>query len=372
MQPGGGGLERWIRVSAAPLTGVLATGLFLLASHSGNAAPVAARGKVFEPVRRVASPSGEDLFFHETFQGNGRTCSTCHDPRTEYTVSPELVRERFKLDPTHPLFRPIDSDDGLGHGYTRLFQHAAFRVNVPLHENVSIVGDPTRRSIPVFRGVPSISNLALTAPYLQEGRAETLQDQALGAILDHLEPSRSVLASELDAIAAFEKQLFYPLRLRSLLDVADPLPKEPGFTVPIATVSARKGKEVFDLICRTCHDGETGHEPQSDDIRPFASVFVSERNLPGFPVFALAFRQPDGTEMIAYTPDPGRAAITGDLLDLNAFDIPPLRGLKHTAPYFHDNSAATLQELIDLYDEHFQFHLTPDQKKNLVAYLELL
>jgi len=353
--PGGGGLHSWTRVSAILLTGILATGLFVSSS-----------------VRPLASAGGEDLFFHETFQGNGRTCSTCHDPRNEFTVSPELVRERFKLDPGHPLFRAIDSDDGQGRDYTTLLHHAVFRVTVPLAPNVSVVGDPTARSITVWRGVPGLSNLALTAPYLQDGRAATLQDQALGAIDAHMQPGRAVLPGELDAIAAFESELFYPLRIRSLLDDQDPLPKEPGFSVPFATTAARKGKEIFDFKCRTCHDGETGNVPASPDIKPFASVFVSERNLPGFPMLSLSFRQPDGTEMIALTPDPGRAALTGDLLDLNEFDIAPLRGLKHTAPYFHDNSAATLQELVDLYDEHFQFHLSPADKKNLVAYLELL
>jgi cytochrome c peroxidase len=347
------------RASAITLTGILA-GALLVCSRVASSGPA---GLVDE---------GEDLFFHETFQGNGRTCSTCHDPRDEFTVSPELVRQRYKLDPGHPLFRPIDSDDGAGRDYSTVLRHAVFRVTVPLHPDVSVVGDPSRRTITVWRGVPGVANLALTAPYLQDGGAATLQDQALGAINGHMAPGRAVLTGELDALAAFESELFYPLRIRSLLDDQDPLPKEPGFTVPFATTAARKGKEIFDLKCRTCHDGETGNVPESPEIKPFASVFVSERNLPGFPLLSLAFRQPDGSEMIALTPDPGRAALTGDLLDLNAFDISPLRGLKHTAPYFHDNSAATLQELVDLYDDHFQFHLTPADKKNLVAYLELL
>lgn len=370
--PGGGGFRRWGRVSVVPLTGGLVAALFLFSSaSSGQPAPLSARAKAAEQPHGFVE-RGEDIFFHETFQGNGRTCSTCHDPRNEFTVSPELVRERYKLDRTHPLFRAIDSDDGQGRDYTTLLNHAVFRVTIPLHDNVSVVGDPTRRTITVWRGVPGISNLALTAPYLQDGRAETLQDQALGAILGHMQPNRNVLTRELDAIAAFEKELFYPLRLRSLLDDQDPLPKEPGFSIPFVTTSARKGKEVFDLRCRTCHDGETESVPQSPDIPRFASVFVSERNLPAFPVLSLSFRQPDGTETVALTPDPGRAALTGDLLDLNQFDIPPLRGLKHTAPYFHDNSATTLQELVDLYDDHFQFHLTPEDKKNLIAYLEVL
>jgi cytochrome c peroxidase len=35
--------------------------------------------------------------------------------------------------------------------------------------------------------------------------------------------------------------------------------------------------------------------------------------------------------------------------DFEAFDMPQLRGIAHTAPYFHDNSIATLADVIDIY-----------------------
>jgi cytochrome c peroxidase len=43
-------------------------------------------------------------------------------------------------------------------------------------------------------------------------------------------------------------------------------------------------------------------------------------------------------------PDPGRALITGDPNDLLNFKIATLWGIKDTAPYFHDNSARTLED----------------------------
>jgi cytochrome c peroxidase len=51
----------------------------------------------------------------------------------------------------------------------------------------------------------------------------------------------------------------------------------------------------------------------------------------------------------AFSTDPGRAGITGNPEDFEAFDIPQLRGIAHTAPYFHDNSHATLADVIDTY-----------------------
>jgi cytochrome c peroxidase len=50
-----------------------------------------------------------------------------------------------------------------------------------------------------------------------------------------------------------------------------------------------------------------------------------------------------------FSTDPGRAIVTGDPLDFEAFDIPQLRGVASTAPYFHDNSAETLEDVVDNY-----------------------
>jgi hypothetical protein len=40
--------------------------------------------------------------------------------------------------------------------------------------------------------------------------------------------------------------------------------------------------------------------------------------------------------------------------DWNKFDVPGLRGISRTAPYFHNNSAATLEEVVDHYIEIFK------------------
>jgi cytochrome c peroxidase len=321
---------------------------------------------------RSSYDGGRRAFLQETFDGNGRTCATCHDPRSEFTITPRIVQDRFAQDPTHPLFRAIDSDDGDGRDYTTLRRHAVFRVNVKLHRNVSVVGEPRKRTIQVWRGVPSIANVALTAPYLQDGRVTTLEAQAKGAILDHMQPMRRQFMREVDAIKSFELEMFSPLSIRALMDDTDPLPLEPGFALTVESPAAVHGKEVFDLKCRRCHGGELGHTPEVPTLTQFQNVFVSDANVPGFANLNLAIKQPDGTSVEVFTPDPGRAAITGDLNDLNAFDIPPLRGVKLTAPFFHDNSAATLREVVDHYNQGFQMHLSPQDVDDLITYLELL
>lgn len=89
----------------------------------------------------------------------------------------------------------------------------------------------------------------------------------------------------------------------------------------------------------------------------FQDVLVSELNAGRNPVLDFEFTNPDGSTTLVRSPDPGRALITGDASDtaqsLNAFNIPILRGVRRTAPYFHDNSAKTLEDVVRHYATFF-------------------
>jgi cytochrome c peroxidase len=54
----------------------------------------------------------------------------------------------------------------------------------------------------------------------------------------------------------------------------------------------------------------------------------------------------------AFSIDPGRAVITGNPLDFESFDVPSLRGVSKTSPYFHHNIVTTLEEVVQLYSDH--------------------
>ena len=320
----------------------------------------------------VSFERGAKLFSEATFGGNGRTCATCHEPLNEFTISPELVQARFAKDPTGPLFRPIDSNDGAGLDYSNLLNHALVTVRVALHENVTQTADPANRTITVWRGTPTIANVALTAPYLHDGSSTTLQDQAAGAITNHMEPGRQAGKHELDSIARFQEQTFYPLRMRALMNPNETADLQPGFSIPVTGAAPLRGRDLFDQHCSRCHAVELGHRPELPGLPIFVRTFVSDANRLGLPVLTLTFRKPDGTTETVQTPDPGRAARTGDLADLNMFEIPMLRGVKHTAPYFHDNSANTLSAVIAHYNEFFGFGIRGEDRDDLVSFLELL
>jgi cytochrome c peroxidase len=72
--------------------------------------------------------------------------------------------------------------------------------------------------------------------------------------------------------------------------------------------------------------------------------------------------------------------VTGDPADLNRFKQPTLWGIKNTAPYFHDNSAKTLADVLEHYDAflrragaQFGFRgFTQQDKADIIAFLQLL
>jgi cytochrome c peroxidase len=97
----------------------------------------------------------------------------------------------------------------------------------------------------------------------------------------------------------------------------------------------------------------------------------------------------------AFSVDPGRAVITGNPLDFESFDVPSLRGIAKTAPYFHHNLVSTLEEVVQIYSDHLLSRwpqlvqpgekepdddgdvgppevFTADQKSDLVAFLKRL
>jgi cytochrome c peroxidase len=55
-----------------------------------------------------------------------------------------------------------------------------------------------------------------------------------------------------------------------------------------------------------------------------------------------------------------------------AYRTTPLRGLTRHAPYFHDGSAKTLDDVVDHYDHVLKLKLESGQKKDLEAYLKSL
>jgi hypothetical protein len=346
--------------------------------------------------------SGRHLFERETFGGNGRTCLTCHSRGTG-TVSPDDAQDRFARNPNDALFRGDGTDDGAGQGVSRMLTDATVLVRVPLADNVSLAGDPAARSVVVRRGIPSTLNTPSLDPVLMyDGRHGSLELQAAGAIADHAQGTRLPTAKELEQITVFERTRPF-FSSRSLWDFAwtGSVPDVPRGR----TASERRGRRFFEDapfnptdpktgICAACHSGPMLNETNQFIPAPpfrrggrFQTVLVSELNQAGNPLLDFVFKNNDGTTTAVSSPDPGRALITGrtDGPDnLNAFKIPTLWGVDQTAPYFHDNSAQSLEDVMKHYAKFFAIISTPptggpplidvtaQDQADIIAFLKLL
>src|SRR5262245_28363362 len=199
---------------------------------------------------------GEQLFEKETFDGNGRTCSTCHRPEDGFATTPASARARFVADPADPLFRPQDSDDGIGKQYARLLAHATVRVRIPLRcRNIWLEDEPTATSVVVNRGIPGLLDTPTLDPVLMsDGRASSLEQQALDAIHDHADPRAEPAADALRLLAAFEtSDRFFSLDVLRRLLRRGPAPELP----PGNTEDEKRGRVHFlpTGACGRCHSG---------------------------------------------------------------------------------------------------------------------
>jgi cytochrome c peroxidase len=356
----------------------------------------------------VSRPDGKRLFERETFGGNGRTCSTCHTSGTG-TISPIEAQKRFEENARDPLFVHDGSDNGTGKGASRMLKDATVLVEIPLPPNVSLADDPTARSVVVRRGIPSTLNTpALDRVLMMDGRQPDLASQAASAIAGHAQAKRTPTEAEIRGITEFEASddaFFSSPALREFAH-GGPAPQLP----PGRTDAEKRGRRFFEDVtdlqdfkhgaCAACHSGPMLNETNEllfavakVPVRTrFQSVRVSEVNDAHNPVHEYVFTDPDGTTTRLMSPDPGRALITGigkesgQFDNVNAFKIPTLWGVSRTAPYFHDNSSRTLEDVVAHYNKFFEVASDPDgpgpkgplvvlsqdDEADIVAYLKLL
>jgi cytochrome c peroxidase len=351
--------------------------------------------------------------------GNGRSCADCHMASDHFQLSPDSAEQRFQFlkwrqswNPraSDPLFLPIDADDfrtngALANDFSNLRENGLIRVTLPLPANVHLI-DPatnavsTETSVDVWRAVPSVFNVNLTGPdgaipwprgpnptggYQLDGRKVSLQEQALGALEAHAQIVNAPAQRLLDDLAAFQNVLFSSPRVRVLADaVRNGVSPLPDVDPPLSPLEAQ-GKIVFTRACAQCHGGPGQstiqapllarfHDIQVNCPRPVDTVVPARFSfVPCPPRLArnartYEFTQPNGTVVRRTSSDPGRALLSGFVGgppgtdDWNKFDVPTLRGISKTAPYFHNNSVDTLEQLVDQYIaffKHAQFNAPP-------------
>jgi cytochrome c5 len=111
--------------------------------------------------------------------------------------------------------------------------------------------------------------------------------------------------------------------------------------------AAARGSQVFNGPgeCATCHTG---------------SLFTDANERLHLPADVVSEPEPNGVPSYA-----SRSAT-------KMYRTAPLRGVWQHPPYFHNGIAATLEDVVELYDSRKGLNLTPEQKADLVHYLKSL
>jgi cytochrome c peroxidase len=341
--------------------------------------------------------------------GNGRSCNDCHMVADRFQLSPANAERRFRLlqwrrrlnpDADDPLFRPVDADDFRTNGddasdFSNLRENGLIRIAFDLPPNIKLIDPATNAPssetfVDVWRAVPTVNDVKLTGPdgqnpwprgpnpsggYQLDARVTTLQDQALGALTNHAQVQNGPSQQFLDDLHSFQRVLFTNTRVRALSEAIDagatPLP-DPD---PPLNELERQGKVVFTRACAQCHGGPGQSQGQPPVVRYHGIQTQCPRAVDTVtpPRFAFAPCPPrlarnartyeitlaTGATIRRTSSDPGRALSSGFVIgtpadDWDKFDVPALRGIARTAPYFHNNSAATLEEVVDHYQELFK------------------
>ena len=250
------------------------------------------------------------------------------------------------------------------------------------------------------RSAPSIVNRVFGRTQFWDGRAASLEEQALGPIGNPIEMGFSVeeAAARLNeipgyvlefeavfggeatpdriarAIAAFERTIIVGNSKNDYYERALPLrnwspeDEDDEDFIPLArkilaeenlhrmSPSALRGRELFfdKAACSTCHLGADFTDEQFHNV---------------------------GVGVEGDSPDTGLMAVTGRKEDWGKFKTPGLRNIKFTAPYMHDGSQATLLEVVKHYNQGgiknptlseniFPLNLTDQEMLDLVQFME--
>ncbi len=219
-----------------------------------------------------------------------------------------------------------------------------------------------------FRNTPTVVNAALRPRLTWDGRATSVEEQALGPIgspfemniqlellveklrgvPEYREAFRTALGSEVTrkgiarALGAFE---------RTVVSGPSPFDRFAAGEENALSPEARRGLDLFfgRAGCVDCHDGpHFGAEGfESLGLPPNPRVAREPLRAVSLRFFARAFGE---TLPLGAEDDWGRGFVTGDPADRGRFLVPSLRQLARTAPYGHDGRFATLEAVVELLD----------------------
>lgn len=134
-----------------------------------------------------------------------------------------------------------------------------------------------------------------------------------------------------------------------------------------------EGQEIFNFrqnanggTCSGCHNSPN---VGTRSVYQLFDIGIDDKDDPALPRIHLRNKTTGETRIVNNL---GRGAATGLWTDVGKMAVPLLRGLSSRAPYFDSGQARTLSDVVDHYDQHFNFGFTYHEKKALVAFLSAL
>ena len=126
--------------------------------------------------------------------------------------------------------------------------------------------------------------------------------------------------------------------------------------------------------CGTCHDSpNVGNHSKKLPINiGVADAAPPVLDVSGLPVFEVTCTAGPLIGQTFEVTDLGKALISGTCADAGKVKGPILHALAARAPYFHNGSAATLDDVVNFYDQRFGIGFSDQEKSDLVAFLSTL
>lgn len=381
---------------------------------------------VWNPGGRSAtfSTQGGINLASEFFQAqgtNGRSCLTCHTPQEAWSINPGTIKLLFeKTGGTHPIFNALDANnpdldlstpEARRAAYSMLLTRGVFRrggaPRAGAEWELIGVDDPhgfanLNRLVHWRRVMPTINFAVGSATVNWDGGNSIGTDQHAGLVN---QAARNITGAQqgppappevIADIVAFEEslstaQLIVPGVGRLDADGARGGPEELSkILMPTAgrfdlfdawsndpnprRVQIFRGQELFNArnagggSCNGCHNSSNNGTNIRNLFFDIGTASALART-PDLPLYTFRNRT---TGDIRFLSDAGRGNITGLWGDLGRFKTPTLRALTARAPYFHNGTAATLDDVIRHYETHLGFIFTSQERADLVAFLNAL
>lgn len=326
-------MGRYPRIGASPdvRSSALVLALLLTAALPGCSRPA----PPLTPEQRLLV-QGRELFLNETFDGNGRTCATCHPVENNLALDPAFIAS---LPNDDPLF-VAETRPALGQNFENPRLMRRFGL---ILENLDGFADLD--NVFTQRGVPHTLALrtSVASPagprtgWSGDGapRDGSLRAFAIGAVIQHFpltlsrvpgEDFRLPTDAELDALEAFQ------LALGRQAD--------PELPLPLRGPVARRGQEIFldDSLgkCNICHRNGGANATLGGQDAGNADFDTGVEDLVDQPIDDIGERVP---------PDDG-FGVPGD----GTFNTPPVIEAADTGPFFHNNSIETIEGAVAFYN----------------------